>query len=52
MNETLKNKGGNHYKLPHMNKDKMEREGTLPKVLNVHKNAEYYERGELPPETH
>jgi hypothetical protein len=35
MNETLKFNGGNEYKLPHMNKDKLEKEGRLPTVLMV-----------------
>jgi hypothetical protein len=35
----LKCNGGNEYKLPHMNKDKLEREGRLPTALQVTKEA-------------
>ena len=35
MIETLKNEGGNFYKLPHMGKDKMIAKGTLPSALNI-----------------
>ena len=35
MNEILKHDGGNDYKIPHLNKEKMEREGTLPEALEV-----------------
>ena len=35
MNGTLEVNGDNTYKIPHMNKAKMEREGTLPRVLKV-----------------
>ena len=49
MNETLKCNGGNEYKLPHMNKTKLERENKLPVRLTVHGNAEYFDRGEMPP---
>jgi hypothetical protein len=35
MNEIIKDNGGNDYKLPHMNKEKLEREGRLPHVLPV-----------------
>jgi hypothetical protein len=31
--------GDNHYKLPHMNKEKMERNGTLPRELEVSQDA-------------
>lgn len=34
-NMILEHNGSNHYKIPHMNKKRMEREGTLPKVLSV-----------------
>ena len=34
-NETLLDDGGNDYKIPHMNKEKLEREGRLPVVLPV-----------------
>ena len=39
MNEIIKSNGGNQYKLPHMNKDKLEREGRLPRVLDVTEEA-------------
>ena len=35
MNEVLKCHGDNTYKIPHMNKDKLERENKLPVVLEV-----------------
>jgi hypothetical protein len=35
MNEIIKDNGGNDYNLPHMNKEKLEREGRLPLVLTV-----------------
>ena len=35
MIETLKNEGGNFYKLPHMGKDKMIAKGTLPSALHI-----------------
>jgi hypothetical protein len=35
LNQILENNGGNHYSIPHMNKEKLEREGRLPKVLKV-----------------
>jgi hypothetical protein len=31
--------GDNHYKLPHMNKDKLERDGTLPRELKLSQDA-------------
>ena len=39
MNEILKDNGGNNYKIPHLSKDKLEREGRLPWVLEVNKEA-------------
>ncbi|VFQ97115.1 unnamed protein product [Cuscuta campestris] len=33
--EVMNNDGGNKYKLPHMPKDRLAREGTLPVTLNV-----------------
>jgi hypothetical protein len=39
LNEIINNNGGNFYKIPHMGKAKMEREGTLPRVLDVTENA-------------
>ena len=41
MIETLKNEGGNFYKLPHMGKDKMLSNGTLPSALHLHINLEH-----------
>lgn len=35
MNEIIKCNGGAHYKLPHMNKDRLERLGLLPETLEV-----------------
>ena len=35
MIESLKCEGGNFYKLPHMGKDKMLRNGTLPSALHL-----------------
>jgi transposase-like protein len=35
LNAILQSNGGNHYSIPHMNKEKLEREGKLPKVLAV-----------------
>jgi hypothetical protein len=35
LNQIRENNGGNHYSIPHMNKEKLEREGKLPKVLMV-----------------
>ncbi|VFQ91330.1 unnamed protein product [Cuscuta campestris] len=35
MQEVMNNDGGNKYKLPHMAKDRLAREGTLPVTLNV-----------------
>jgi len=34
-NEIIKSAGDNCFKIPHMNKDKLEREGRLPTVLPV-----------------
>jgi hypothetical protein len=39
LNEIINNNGGTFYKIPHMGKAKMEREGTLPRVLDVTENA-------------
>ena len=50
MNETLKCNGGNEYKLPHMNKDKLEREGRLPTVLNVDACAATFDPTYVPPQ--
>ena len=35
MNEIIEDDGGNNYKILHLNKDHLEREGTLPEVLDV-----------------
>ena len=35
MNEIVENHGGNHYDIPHMSKEKLERAGELPVVLEV-----------------
>ena len=35
LNMIIKHLGDNHYKIPHINKTKMEQEGRLPMVLNV-----------------
>ena len=35
LNMIIKHLGDNDYKIPHMNKAKMEQEGRLPTVLNV-----------------
>jgi hypothetical protein len=35
MNEILKAEGGNEYKIPHMNKAKLEKADTLPTILDV-----------------
>ena len=35
MDEIIKEQGGNKYKIPHMSKDKLIRNGTLPVVLDV-----------------
>jgi hypothetical protein len=40
MNEIIKEQGGNKYKIPHMSKDKLIRNGTLPVVLDVSPEAQ------------
>ena len=35
MNEIIKSDGGNQYKIPHMGKEQLEREGRLPEALEV-----------------
>jgi hypothetical protein len=35
----IENHGNNDYKIPHMNKEKMEREGTLPRELQLSQEA-------------
>jgi len=42
LNETIKHAGDNHYKIPHMGKDKLEREGRLPTALEVTPEATCY----------
>ena len=44
LNEILLNDGGNEYKIPHMNKAKLEREGRLPTVLEVPEAARQHIR--------
>jgi hypothetical protein len=39
MNEIIKIYGENDYKIPHLNKDRLEREGTLPEVLDAVETA-------------
>ncbi|VFQ76577.1 unnamed protein product [Cuscuta campestris] len=45
MGEVLNNKGGNQFKIPHMNKTKMAREGTLPQNLGV--SSEVYHTAQV-----
>jgi len=42
MNEIVKCQGDNTFKIPHMNKDKLEREGRLPRKLPVDEQARCY----------
>jgi hypothetical protein len=35
MNEIIDSNGNNDYKIPHLNKARMEREGTFPEALEV-----------------
>jgi hypothetical protein len=42
MNQILANRGCNDFKIPHMNKEKLEREGRLPKVLPVDEAIQDY----------
>ena len=51
MNETLNCDGDNTYKLPHMNKDRLDRLGQLPRVLEVSESAMRHlaARAENPP---
>jgi len=42
LNEVIKNAGCNQYKIPHMGKDKLEREGRLPTVVSVDPVATCY----------
>ena len=39
MNEIIKSNGGNQYKIPHMGKEKLEKENRLPKALPVCEEA-------------
>jgi len=41
MNEIIKCAGHNQFKIPHMNKDKLEKEGRLPRQLDVDPVARY-----------
>jgi len=45
-NNILNNFGGNEYKMTHMNKDKLEREGRLPVVLEVDPIARCFLHGQ------
>jgi len=44
MNEIIEHRGDNNYKLPHMNKDRLERLGVLPTVLEVTQEAQQYQQ--------
>ena len=39
LNEIIKSHGSNQYKIPHMNKEKMEKENRLPLALEVSPEA-------------
>ena len=41
LNEIIDCDGGNQHKIPHMNKDRLERLGQLPVSLEVTEDAEY-----------
>ena len=41
-NQILDSCGGNSYKIPHMDKEKLEREGRLPVALNVSQTLELF----------
>ena len=43
LNEIIDCHGDNNYKIPHMNKEKMEREGRLPSVLPVTESAAFWD---------
>ena len=47
MNEIIEDGGGNRYKIPHLNKERLEREGRLPTVLSVTDVADHYPLEEL-----
>jgi hypothetical protein len=51
LNQILENNGGNHYSIPHMNKEKLEREGRLPKVLKVTTAAAKFDEKQTPVDT-
>ena len=40
LNEIIEKHGGNNYKIPHMSKERLEREGQLPTVLPVTQRLE------------
>jgi hypothetical protein len=42
LNEIIKQHGGNDYKIPHMDKEKLEREGRLPKNISVCMEGEHW----------
>jgi len=42
MNEIIKCAGHNQFKIPHMNKDKLEKEGRLPRRLDVDRVARHH----------
>lgn len=42
LNQIIRNNGGNQYKIPHMKKDKLERENRLPLTLPVSNDAKAY----------
>lgn len=42
MNAIIEDDGRNDFKLPHMGKAKLEREGRLPTVLEVHPDVQAY----------
>jgi len=41
-NEIVTSAGDNNFKMPHMNKEKLEREGQLPAVLDVDPTARHH----------
>ena len=42
MNEIIDHGGGNNFKIPHLNKENLERRNLLPTVLNVMENVREY----------
>lgn len=47
MNEILDNQGDNKYKIPHMNKDRLERTNSLPVSIKATESARHYSMAEL-----